>query len=88
MSSVSSAKDDSLSTPQPVPARKRAAIKRKPKEPTVSCSDPPLHGLFFAEETKPMDRLLEKQSESDKEEGFQGNLGSLVGWVLFCFVCL
>ena len=37
------------------------------KEPTVPRSDPPFDKLSF-----------EKQSESYEEEGFQGNLGSLV----------
>ena len=48
------------------------------KEPTVPRSDPPLDGLSFSNQLKAMGTLLDKQSESDKEEGFQGNLGSLV----------
>ena len=67
------------------------------KEPTVPRSDPPLFKegslVCFAKDNVnkgwslrgtvgSLDPLLEKQSESDKEEGFQGNLGSLVGYVL------
>ena len=53
------------------------------KEPTVPRCNPPFDKLSFAKQTTSIDPLLEKQSESYKEEGFQGNLGSLVDELSF-----